>query len=407
MEQRGIGSKTANQEMKTASLTDHEKRISKKLLEDGGTYQDVQQLINTGRNPTINPGRLAGWKGWDLEAATDLEIMRFKYEKSLVDLKSGLSPIDDERLYRAREAMIAAVEIFNSPNMLFKVQIFPVLSQIAWTYLLHEYYVRKAIDVVDENGNSLLLSQILVRDDCPLEGDVKKNLTATKILRDNVEHKTLASIGRTYWPLFQANCLNFDQTIRKLFGENTGLQDSLSVSLQFSKMDIDQLSQLQAYDLTPEIEAIDNAIAEGVGLSGEEGANYQFKVSYHFEKATKGDSHIVFSQNNPDAKAKKNVLTQKVVGDELWPYKPGDVVAKVRAEADPSFNAHHHQLAWKKFGARPRPKAKNPADCKKDYCHYHSAHDDYTYSEKWVEFLKGVVSDAEEFESLKSFKPKA
>lgn len=392
--------------MKTASLTEKEKRVAKKLLSDGDTYQDIQQLINTGRSPTINPGRLAGWKEWETEVASDLEIKRFKYEKSLVDLKSGLSPIDDERLYRAREAMIAAVEIFNNPTMLFKVQIYPVVSQIAWTYLLHEYYDRKGVEISDENGNSLLLSQILARPDCPLEDDVKKNLSAIKILRDNVEHKTLSSIGRTYWPLFQANCLNFDQTIRKLFGERAGLRDTLSFSLQFSQMDIDQLSQLQAYDLTPEIEAIDQAITDGAALTGDEGTNYHFKVSYHFEKATKGDSHIVFSNNNPEAKTKKSILTQKVVGDELWPFKPGTVVEKVREGGDPTFNQHHHQLAWKKFGARPRGNAKNPADCKKDYCHFHTAHHDYTYSQKWVDFLIGVVSDPTEFEALRDFKPK-
>ena len=393
--------------MKTASLTEHEKRIAKKLLGDGNTYQDIQQLINTGRTPTINPGRLAGWKDWDVEPATEVEIKRYKYEKSLVDLKSGLSPICDERLFRSREAMVAAVEIFNSPTMLFKVQIFPVLSQIAWTYLLHEYYDRSGVDIIDANGNSLLLSQMLNREDCPLERDVKKNLTAVKTLRDNVEHKILSSIGRSYWPLFQANCLNFDQTIRKLFGENSGLRDSLSIALQFAKMDIDQLSELQAYDLTPQIEAIDQAIEEAAGITGSEGPNYQFKVSYHFAKATKGDSHIVFSQNNAESKSKKNVLTQKVVGDELWPFRVSDVIAMVREGGNPDFNSHHHQLAWKKFGARPRGNAKNPADCKKDYCHYHAAHKDYTYSQKWVDLLLNVASDPNEFESLKQYKPKA
>jgi hypothetical protein len=48
--------------MKTPSLSENEKRIAKKLLGDGETYQDVQQLINTGRSPSVNPGRFAGWK---------------------------------------------------------------------------------------------------------------------------------------------------------------------------------------------------------------------------------------------------------------------------------------------------------------------------------------------------------
>ncbi len=303
--------------------------------------------------------------------------------------------------------MLAAVENFNSPTKLFKIQIFPVLSQIAWTYLLHEYYTRKGNEIVGNDGNTLLLSQMLNRTDCPLESDVAKNLSAVKILRDNVEHKMLSSIGRTYWTLFQANCLNFDQAIRKLFGEHTGLQDNLSLSLQFGKMQLDQLSKLQSYDLTPAIEALDEAITQGAGIDGKEGPAYKFKVSYHLEKATKGDSHIVFNKTNPESGKISNVLTQKVVGDELWPYKPSKVIEIIKEKTGTAFNSHHHQLAWKKFGARPRNAAKNPSDCKKDYCHYHSAHKDYTYSEKWVELLISVVSNSEEFLALKTFQPNA
>lgn len=391
--------------MKTPALTFDEKRIAKKLLGDGETYQDVQQLINTGRNPTVNPGRFAGWNKWEIDPATPEEVARFRYEKSLVDLKSGLSPIDDERLFRAREAMIAAVENFNNPSSLFKIQIFTVVSKIAWTYLLHEYYDRKGIKIIGEDGNSLLMSQMLARDDCPLTEDVKKNLSSIKILRDNVEHKLLSSIGRTYWPLFQANCLNFDSVIRKLFGDSAGLRDILSLALQFGGMDIEQLSKLQAYDLTPMIEAIDAAIIEGAGIHGKEGAAYKFKVSYHFEKATKGDSHIVFNKNNPEAGKVSNVLTQKVVGDELWPHKPSKVVQMIREKTGVAFSQHQHQLAWKKFGARPRANAKNPGDCKKNFCHYHSAHNDYTYSDALFDFLASVVENVDEYQALCEFKP--
>jgi hypothetical protein len=200
--------------------------------------------------------------------------------------------------------------------------------------------------------------------------------------------------------------LNFDQTIRKLFGERSGLQDTLALSLQFGKMQLDQLAKLQAFDLTPAIEAIDQAIADGVGLDGKEGPAFKFKVSYHLEKATKGESNIVFNKTNPDGKV-SNILTQKVVGDELWPHKPSIVVELVRANTGADFTSHHHQLAWKKFGARPRNNSKNPADCKKDYCHYHSAHNDYTYSDKWVEFLGGIVTEADEFAALRAFQPKS
>tara|TARA_R110002051_G_scaffold259449_5_gene319029 strand:- start:115175 stop:116083 length:909 start_codon:yes stop_codon:yes gene_type:complete len=301
--------------------------------------------------------------------------------------------------------MIAAVQIFNSPSFLFKIQLFPVISQIAWTYLLHEFYIRKSINIIDD-GRSLLLGQMIARHDCPLSEDVKKNLIATKELRDQVEHTTLNSLGRNFWPIFQANCLNFDQALRKLFGEQVGLNDELSVAIQFSKMDLHGLSKLQKYDISPEIEAIDAAVSAAANENGNEGAAYKFKVNFTFEKAVKGDSNIVFNENNPDGLNRQTFLTTKVVSDDLWPYKPNDVVARVKAAGNTTFNSHHHQLAWKKFGARPASGSKKPKATKKDYCQYHTAHGDYTYSDKWVELLISIASNDEEFEKLKRHKPK-
>ncbi|NRD89148.1 hypothetical protein C8024_06320 [Sphingopyxis sp. BSNA05] len=184
-----------------------------------------------------------------------------------------------------------------------------------------------------------------------------------------------------------------------------GLKDVLSVSLQFGKMNTDDLAQLHKYDTSPEIEAIDNSISESVGETGKEGISYKFKVNYAFEKASKGESNIVFTENNKSSENVTTVLTKQVVGDDLWPHKPSVVMQRVSEATGTNFNNRHHMLAWKKYGARPRTKAKNPADCKKEFCHYHSAHRDYTYSEKWVEFLIGIVNDVQEFEKLKKFKP--
>ncbi|RIJ23639.1 hypothetical protein D1224_05095 [Henriciella barbarensis] len=393
--------------MKTPSLTENEKRIVKRLIADGERNQDVHHLINIGRTPTVNFGRLSKSQEWDIEPASDDEIARFRYEKSLVDLKTGLSPMDDERLVRSREAMISAVQVFNSPRVLFKVETFPVLSQIAWTYLLHEYYDRKDEVIEDANGNTWLLNQMIKRDDCPLSADVRKNLLAVKELRDRVEHKTLNSLGKNFWPLFQANCLNFDQALRSLFGESVGLNDELSVAIQFAKMNVEELSQLQKYDITPEIEAIDSQISEAVEETGKESAAYKFKVNYSFEKATKGDAHIVFTENNKNASKTHQILTKPVVSDELWPFKPGRVVERVREETGSNFNSHHHTLAWKRYGARPRSGAKKPSDTKKDFCQYHPAHGDYTYSEKWVQLLIEIVSDEDDFTALKTFRPKS
>ena len=63
-----------------------------------------------------------------------------------INERTGLQRHEDELLVKAREAMIAAVHIFNSAGLHFRAELFIVTSIIAWTYLLHAYYKREGID---------------------------------------------------------------------------------------------------------------------------------------------------------------------------------------------------------------------------------------------------------------------
>ncbi len=54
--------------------------------------------------------------------------------------------VKEELLNKSREAALAAVQIFNNPNVTFKSETYIVLMIIAWTYLLHGYYRTKKID---------------------------------------------------------------------------------------------------------------------------------------------------------------------------------------------------------------------------------------------------------------------
>jgi len=387
--------------LKGPSLTELERRIAKRLITDGERNQDVHVLINIGRNPSVNQGRLSKAAEWDDQSATDDEVARFKYEKSLVDLKTGLSPLEDERLFKAREAMLLGVECFNNPLLHFKVEVFSVLSQIAWTYLLHEYYDRKGEKVVKANGKSKSISEFWDKADFPLKPEVVKNLKAMKSIRDDVEHRTLNAFGVHFYPLFQANCLNFEEAIKELFGQELSLGDSLSLALQFSKLSLDQMSTLQKFDISPALDAVETAAAQAAGEDGTEGLNYKFKVHFSMEPSTKGSANFQFVNDN--TKGVSNILTQKVSSDELWPFKPGDVIKEVK-KSNKDFNSHHHTLAWRKMNVRPRSKSENPGNTNKKFCTYNKAHKDYTYSQQWIDLLRQIVSDEQEFEELKNFK---
>ena len=388
----------------TPSLTLAEKRIAKALALAGERNQDIHILINLGRSPSVNFGRLSGARDWTIDAATLDEVERFRLEKSLIDLKTGLSPFTQERLVRSREAMMLAVQVFNLPALLFKSELFAMLSNVAWTYLLHEFYDRRGVKLEDKNGNTLLLSHMVKRSDCPLAKDVCKNILAIKVIRDNTEHRVLSSFGRSFYTLFQANCLNFDEAICALFGPEMSLGITLSYALQFSRMATDQLAQIQKYDLNGEINAINAQIKAAVEADGTEGMQYQFKVAYSFEKVAKGDANIVFTNNNPHGTKRQEVVVQRVAADEQWPHKPKAVVKAVQATSGRPFSTHNHTQAWRLYAVRPKAGAVDPSSCNKRYCTYHPAHGDYTYSQDWIDKLAAAIQVESDMAAIKAIK---
>ncbi|MGA1808510.1 DUF3644 domain-containing protein [Sphingobium sp. WW5] len=391
---------------KQGALTDTEKPIVKALLAKGWRNQDIQALVNVGREATINSARITEAKNDPaIIAANDEELEFYKIKKDSYDTKTGLNLFDHERLIRAREAMVLAVQVFNSPALRFKAEVFTMLANVAWTYLLHEYYERKKVKIVGNDGRSLLLSQMIGRQDCPLSKGMKENLRALKILRDDVEHKILGRADTKWLGLFQACCLNFDKAICDLFGPRLTLSHDLSFAIQFTKMNLEQLATLNRYEIPAYIDAVDARLTEGMTEAQIGDLEYQFRVVYTLDAVTKSRAHFQFVQpDSAEGKDIRNVLVQHRLADHMYPHKPGDVVTAVQQKSGKAFTQHNHTQAWRKYAARPRKGAAQPENTKRDHCIYHAAHNDYTYSDQWVEFLVTEVNDDQKYAELKAFK---
>lgn len=373
---------------KATALTDEEKSIIKALLMKGWRNQDVHALINYERGATINFGRISGVKKAAIVPATDEMISAYQRRKRSFDPITGLNPYYHERLVRAREAMILAVTIFNNGAYGFKTEVFAVLANIAWTYLMHDYYERlKGIPIINADGTTFALSHMSSRMDCPLSKGVKQNLDALKLIRDEVEHKIFGRSDGTWLTLFQACCLNFDKTLVEFHGERVSLRHNLSIALQFGKMALEQVAHLHQYDIPDNIKALDAALTAGKTEEELNDIEYQFKVVYTLDSASKGQAHIHFVHpDSEEGKTIHNVLQKFKIADELYPLKPGDVVAAVR-KAGKLFSMADHTRAWQKHKVRPLNNAAKKDKTDRIHCIYHPAHKDYTYNQKWVDKL--------------------
>lgn len=199
-------------------LTKAEAVVVKALLAKGWRNQDIQALVNVGRAATINSARVTEVKqNARIAAASDEAVAFYIAKKKAFDPRTGLNLFDDERLIRSREAMAVAVQIFNSPTLSFKTEIFAILVNVAWTYLLHEHYIRKKVKIVGDDGRTLLLSQMLRRQDCPLSAGMKRNLDAIKLIRDDAANR-VAALERALRPAIDLDLLRVPQTAVEIDG---------------------------------------------------------------------------------------------------------------------------------------------------------------------------------------------
>src|SRR5262249_36747233 len=110
---------------------------------------------------------------------------------------------------------------------------------------------------------------------------------------------------------------------------------------------------------------------------------YQFRVVYTFDSASKGKAHIHFvSPDSEEGKTVHNILQKFRIADELYRYKPGDVVRIVRKASRRSFTLHDHTIAWQRHKVRPPSASSAPDKTNREFCIYHTAHRDYTYNDK-------------------------
>lgn len=83
-------------------------------------------------------------------------------------------------------------------------------------------------------------------------------------------------------------------------------------------------------------------------------------------------------------------------------YKPSHVAKLVAEGIGQTFKTHHHTLAWKMYGVRKS--GENPEGCETKYCQFDQVHNDYIYTQDWVDFLVRKLSDEAEYNRLLVYK---
>jgi hypothetical protein len=347
--------------------------LIKAMLARGG-YND-QDILAYFTRPTrsINHARIleirTGAKHAAIKAASSDELDEFIATWPNVDPETGLSLRGDELLIKAREAMIAAVHIFNSAGLTFRAELFIVTCVIAWTYLLHAWFRREGIDYRYKEADGSVrktkqgadlyweLGKCLRNEHCPISSAAVKNLDFLLQLRHEIEHRCTNRIVDAVSAKLQACCLNFNDAIKMLFGAQYGLERRLPIALQFVTFTADQRAALKkASTLPAHIEAFIDAFEHG--LTEEEYADraYRYRVAFVpivGNRASSADVAIEFVRADSDEGREINRVLLKEVDKRRYTAK--QVWELMQAEGYPRFNQQAHTALWKELDA------KNPA----------------------------------------------
>jgi hypothetical protein len=146
-------------------------------------------------------------------------------------------------------AALLAVEIYNKPRTPFRVEGFITQMVIAWTRLFHahfnnsignRYYYKNEnghFKTVDSERKSWELKTCISKF-AQLDKGVKSNLLFFIKLRNKIEHRHIDrdEIGIMIFGECQSFLYNYENTLIELFGEDYALNESLSFSIQFSRI---------------------------------------------------------------------------------------------------------------------------------------------------------------------------
>lgn len=277
--------------------------------------------------------------------------------------------IKDELVRKSREAMLAAVQIYNNPNITFKAESFISLAVIAWTYLLHAYYRSQSIDYryYHMKGSRKEyektkygaykhweLERCLNEKQCPLDGDTQANLRFIIGIRHEIEHQMTDRIDEYISAKLQACAINFDFYIAQLFGEKYRLSEELALTIQFSPLTPEQREGLRDNPhLTTNIKNFVCEFEDELSDETIRSSKYAYRILFvpiAANRARQADRVVEFVK--PDSELAEEIDKILIKETEKPKYLPGQIVDLMKEKGYSRFTINKHTDLWKSLDAK-------------------------------------------------------
>jgi len=284
----------------------------------------------------------------------------------------AIKSVKDELIKKSREAMLAAVQVYNNPQITFKAETFIALAVISWTYLMHAYYRQEGVEYryfkqrrkrreFDKTKYGAYkhweLERCINDKKSPLDKPTVENLLFLIGLRHEIEHQMTNNLDEHLSAKLQACAINFDYYIKTLFGDKYSVATELAISIQFSALTPEQEGLLRNNDNL--VGNVRNFISEFESqLSDDDIKNsrYAYRVLYVPINANrKGQADQVVEFVKSGSELHGNIEQVLIKETEKNKYIPSQIVEIMKNKGYSSFNITAHTKLWQNHDA------KNPA----------------------------------------------
>ena len=342
----------------------------------------------------------------------------------------GLSNNVKEALDKARESALLAVEIYNKPSAVFRSGAYIILITLAWGSLLQAVFHKNKLSCFEKYSNGRYIKidgelKIWPTERCVKEyfndvnDPVRKNIEFLIGLRNRFEHRGYPEIDGEIFGECQAALMNFEELLTKEFPKEIPIKQNLVFAIQFSKYGISQQNKALSKKVTRSLALLKSYITRSRSTISQEQWDSQ-KFSYRLflipkvgNNISKDDVAIEFIKFDPSKPTEmegieklgvliKDRIVEKeklVPSQEIYMFKPTKIAEKVKRSISKPFTTSMHTNCWKYYSSRPRTKIKH----KNEYCLYDELHNDYVYSQTWIDFLVKELSDEEKYKRIQIY----
>lgn len=329
---------------------------------------------------------------------------------------------------KSLDSALLAVDNYNKPAIKFRSYNYIILMCIAWLAFFHAYFESKGIKYYYREPNS--------RRYVYLDGEkkswdlhkcvsiyfgstanpIKDNINFFIGLRNKIEHSYLPALDISICGECQALLLNYEKMMSYEFGQKYSLSESLAIPLQLLSVQPDWKAKVLKELQSKEYEIIQDYINSFRSALDDDVYNnqgYSFRVFLIPKLGNRPNSSdlsvefVHYDPTNPEEmeQYKKAVAIIKTVQIPVLnpaSLKPSDVCDHINNKFGiKRFSAsYHHSKCWKYFKVRPESDSDQPDRTEVKYCQYDVTHEDYIYTDEWVDFLISELSDSSKVKAI-------